>query len=56
MRNSKEGDAKRTVDNISLEQSRTGIGWRTIVGIMLIGFKTEGINLPSFIIDREGRS
>ena len=27
-----------------------GIGWRTIVGIMLIGFKTEGINLPSFIM------
>lgn len=36
--------------------SRTGIGWRTIVGIMLIGFKTERINLPSFIMDREGRS
>lgn len=28
-----------------------GIGWSTIVGIMLIGFKTEGINLPSFIIE-----
>lgn len=27
-----------------------GIGWRTIVGVMLIGFKTEGINLPSFIM------
>lgn len=56
VRNRAEGDGKRAVDNISLQQSRTGIGWRTIVGIMLIGFKTEGINLPSFIMDRKGRS
>lgn len=31
-----------------------GIGWRTIVGVMLIGFKTEGINLPSFIMVPRG--
>lgn len=40
----------RAVDNISPSRGKMGIGWRTIVGVMLIGFKTEGINLPSFIM------
>lgn len=45
---------KRAVDNIRPSRVGAGIGWRTIVGIMLIGFKTEGINLPSFIMVPRG--